>query len=566
MKTYCVFVLTIILMTTPLLSAKNLVCNAGFEDEPNLACGRPTDYCYWCGNVTEIVSATDGITPLEGSQMLKFMYTLSGCEGPGYTENSDLWQIVDVSRFAALISVGKALASASANFNRIAGDPDTDTEFFVEIRAYAGDPHTFPNQFGNDELAMADCHIETDGDLETWESASVDLVLPTDTDFIAIALGASENVFNDLSGVEFDGHYGDAVSASIITAPEPVCSKSTVTQAGTTETIKPIKGTTDAVSFYDYYSASAHTPFVEDQISKIYLYEDPQGNLSLVMHHSKDSSTSPNMKVDFDLDGVPDGAYAALSDDPTHCWDPPRCQEFSLDYDLEGHWYHVQNSDGGVLSGLPTDQPWCITINPNFIAGILGWDFETPAETMTLNMNEPIEICFCQEVGVDVDIKPQSCPNPLNLESKGILPVAILGSADFDASEIDPASVCLAGVASFRSSLEDVASSAPDTSQCIGICDCTTQGPDGYTDLTLKFKNQAIVAALGDVNNGDVLPLDLTGVLKDGTPIEGTDCIVVVGNFKAFKKGDINKDGITDTVDFTLMAQTWLQSTVVQEE
>jgi hypothetical protein len=128
----------------------------------------------------------------------------------------------------------------------------------------------------------------------------------------------------------------------------------------------------------------------------------------------------------------------------------------------------------------------------------------------------------------------------------------------------------LAGVASFRSSLEDVASPAPDTSQCIGICDCTTEGPDSYTDLTLKFKKQALVEALvnqhGQLIDGQGLALTLTGVLDDGTPIEGTDCIVIVGNFKAFKKGDINKDGITNTIDFTLMAETWLESTIIQEE
>jgi len=167
----------------------------------------------------------------------------------------------------------------------------------------------------------------------------------------------------------------------------------------------------------------------------------------------------------------------------------------------------------------------------------------------------------CTGTRVAVDIKPQSCPNPFNVRSKGILPVAILGSADFDVSNIDPASISLAGVGPIRSNYEDVATPVSDGNEC----DCTTEGPDGYTDLTLKFKTQGIAEAIGEVNHGDVLPLTLTGLLQDGTSIEGTDCIVIRGKFKPFTKGDINKDGITNIVNFTLMAETWLQSTLLQD-
>ncbi|MHC4456321.1 MAG: hypothetical protein ACYS0I_04350 [Planctomycetota bacterium] len=124
---------------------------------------------------------------------------------------------------------------------------------------------------------------------------------------------------------------------------------------------------------------------------------------------------------------------------------------------------------------------------------------------------------------VDVDIKPKSCPNPLNVKSKGVLPVAILGSDVLDVSMIDVASIRLAGVAPIRSNYEDVAAPLIDGR----VCECTKEGPDGYTDLTLKFKTQEIVDVLGEVVNGDVLLLTLEGVLYDGTPIEGEDCIRV---------------------------------------
>ena len=121
-----------------------------------------------------------------------------------------------------------------------------------------------------------------------------------------------------------------------------------------------------------------------------------------------------------------------------------------------------------------------------------------------------------------IDIKPGSCPNPLNVESKGVLPVAILGSADFDVHDIDVASIRLADVAPIRSSLEDVATPVDGDE-----CECTTEAGDGIDDLTLKFKTQEIISALGEVVNGETLVLTLTGELLDGTPIEGADCIRV---------------------------------------
>ena len=166
----------------------------------------------------------------------------------------------------------------------------------------------------------------------------------------------------------------------------------TLTQGGMTKTVEPIEGAADVVSFYDYYSASAHTPYVEDQVSKIYLYQDPDGNISLVMHHSIDNSVSNHMREDFDLEGVPPSAYVAVSDD-IYSTGP----EFSLTSSPEGQWGHGYNSDGGVLAGLPTGEPWCIRITPDFIAGIKRWAFETPDGPENLDMDMPIKICFIPE-------------------------------------------------------------------------------------------------------------------------------------------------------------------------
>ena len=56
--------------------------------------------------------------------------------------------------------------------------------------------------------------------------------------------------------------------------------------------------------------------------------------------------------------------------------------------------------------------------------------------------------------------------------------------------------------------------------------ECTDKKGDGFDDLSLRFGNQAIVNALGSVNDGGVVQLTLTGNLNDGTPIEGKYCVI----------------------------------------
>ena len=186
-------------------------------------------------------------------------------------------------------------------------------------------------------------------------------------------------------------------------------------------------------------------------------------------------------------------------------------------------------------------------------------------ETLISGLNGPWDIDLAitpHSVEVAVDIKPQSCPNPLNVKSKGILPIAILGTDDYDVITIDPTSIRLAGVEPLRSGYEDVATPVSDSNDCNCM---TTESPDGFLDLTLKFETQRIVEAIGDVNDGDVLELPLTGVLSDETPIEGADCILIRGRHKPINPADINKDGVVNAADFAIFTQNWLQSSIVDE-
>lgn len=134
-----------------------------------------------------------------------------------------------------------------------------------------------------------------------------------------------------------------------------------------------------------------------------------------------------------------------------------------------------------------------------------------------------------QGFSVNVDIKPQSCPNPCNVNSKGVVSIAILGTEDFDVTQVDPTTVELNEVVEpLRWNFEDV--STPTAN--VDPYTCTTEGPDGFMDLVFKFKTQEIVEAMnGDVSDGDMIFLYLTGRLKEefnGRSFAGRDWVVII--------------------------------------
>jgi hypothetical protein len=117
-----------------------------------------------------------------------------------------------------------------------------------------------------------------------------------------------------------------------------------------------------------------------------------------------------------------------------------------------------------------------------------------------------VEVLAPTVIAIDVDIKPGSDRNPINVGSRGVIPVAILGSADFNVQDVDVSSLAF-GVngahAEGPGEIEDV-------------------NDDGFPDLMLHFRTQAV-----GVNDGDS-ELCLSGANWDGVPLKGCDSIVTV--------------------------------------
>ena len=120
-----------------------------------------------------------------------------------------------------------------------------------------------------------------------------------------------------------------------------------------------------------------------------------------------------------------------------------------------------------------------------------------------------------------LDIKPGSCPNPVNLGSNGVIPVAILGSDTLDVNDIDLSSF----PETWRPSFEDVAT--PFVGEFIDRDSCTEAGPDGLLDLTLKIPASAfLILCVLDDQNVALIGTDFT--LLDGTAFLEFDVVSIL--------------------------------------
>lgn len=123
-------------------------------------------------------------------------------------------------------------------------------------------------------------------------------------------------------------------------------------------------------------------------------------------------------------------------------------------------------------------------------------------------------------LNVAVDIRPQACPNPLNLKQKGVLSTALVGSSEFDVTQVNVGTIELAGVEPLHHSYEDVTEPFLPPSGEISEYHCTEAGPDGYMDLVLKFRTQDVMAKVKslygeNLSKGDVLAIPLTAEMSD---------------------------------------------------
>jgi hypothetical protein len=116
----------------------------------------------------------------------------------------------------------------------------------------------------------------------------------------------------------------------------------------------------------------------------------------------------------------------------------------------------------------------------------------------------------CKAITVGIDIKPGSFPNSINLGSNGVVPVAILSSATFDATTVNPTTITLAGASVKLRGNGTPMASYQDVNN------------DGRLDLVVQVSIEAL--QLSDVDT----QATLTGQTFDGKSVTGNDYVRIV--------------------------------------
>ncbi len=147
-----------------------------------------------------------------------------------------------------------------------------------------------------------------------------------------------------------------------------------------------------------------------------------------------------------------------------------------------------------------------------------------------------------------LDIKPGSCPNPVNVShgaavsdaaAAAVVSAGLLGNA-FDVTQIDINTVRLSPVIlqadGSNSELSPVHISFDDIGapfEPTDTCQCAALPPDGILDLVIHFDRQSMVDTFGlqSLQNNAQFPLKATGIADEGRAIfSARDCIRILNH------------------------------------
>lgn len=209
---------TVVALAAAGSASGNLIINGGFEQSEPVTGGWPTAFGDWRGDrATVVLDGNAGVSPFAGDGMLRFDAAGWG-GGLSSLVSCDVYQLVDLAPWYDLVADG-AVARLSVRVNRVAGDENSDSRFGAGIHAMNGSASTFASRAGQ-WLDYERASLDSDVDPFTWERLDVDFEIPEGSTYLAIWLGAQENVRNDSSN-EFDGHFADSVELEIFAVPAP---------------------------------------------------------------------------------------------------------------------------------------------------------------------------------------------------------------------------------------------------------------------------------------------------------------------------------------------------------
>jgi hypothetical protein len=211
----------------------------------------------------------------------------------------------------------------------------------------------------------------------------------------------------------------------------------------------------------------------------------------------------------------PDGSALFVTGDSESIYDSRISSEYAtVAYDTAtggAKWTARYRLPGAWPWRFSDSEPCAIDVSPDGSKVVVtGWFGEVlqPESVM-------VTVAYSILLPIGIDIKPDNNTNPINPRAHGVTPVALLGSEEFDVTEVDMATLRFG------------------PGQAVPAHDLTDDWPysdplrdvnrDGFTDLLVHFSTQESGIQCGDEE------ATLTGHLMDGFPIEGTDTVRTVG-------------------------------------
>ncbi len=206
----------------------NPVVNGDFEIPEAISVqGVPGQPGRWSGDLCQVVSAEQGITPYSGQHMLRFLDSSAPKDRPQYvTTASQQWQIIDLRDILAEVKAGRVSVEASAYFNRIASTSEEDPQAIqaIYIHAFKGNVKDtrklWPHRSKHRTRSLVS-EVLTDNDPQTWERADVILQVPAQSDFLIIEISTVIEAQEGRDIQSFQGHYADQVNVDLRVGPTP---------------------------------------------------------------------------------------------------------------------------------------------------------------------------------------------------------------------------------------------------------------------------------------------------------------------------------------------------------
>jgi hypothetical protein len=148
-----------------------------------------------------------------------------------------------------------------------------------------------------------------------------------------------------------------------------------------------------------------------------------------------------------------------------------------------------------------------------------------------------LSICLLPfaQAGVSIDIRPATCPNLVDLDSRAFVPIAIVGDIDFNASRVDVTSLQLRRADGTGDAVTPLVSRRGLSGRIVDLTapaamgSCSTFGVDGIRDLLVRFGSQEMVQALelNAVEGDGPVTLCLSGESLRGASFEVCDDVVL---------------------------------------